>query len=120
MYALNNHLSESEMVVFCWIKNFILASDFGILSVIGAVAKWLTQLFAKQIFVGSNPIRASIMAGPESSQYISRGEKWGYRARNVGVVFAVIGLVAPALLAPSIGLAISGEAFARISKKDVR
>jgi hypothetical protein len=28
----------------------------------GAVVKWLTQLFAEQPFVGSNPIRASVFA----------------------------------------------------------
>lgn len=56
------------------------------------------------------------MPSPENLQNISSGEKWGYRIRNVGVVLTVIGLAAPPLLTPSIGLAISGEAMARISK----
>ena len=60
------------------------------------------------------------MSSPESSHSIPIGEKWGYRIRNTGVVLAVIGIAAPPLLTPSISLAISGEAFARISKKDVK
>lgn len=55
------------------------------------------------------------MASPENYN-ANIGERTGYIARNVGVVFSVIGLFAPALLMPSLGLAASGEVLRRVSK----
>lgn len=56
------------------------------------------------------------MPSPESSYNISTSEKIGYLARNFGVAFSLLGLFAPSLLVPGLGLAISGEAMVRLSK----
>jgi hypothetical protein len=55
------------------------------------------------------------MASPEMSGNF--GERNGKRIRNVGVVVAAAGVVAPPLFVPGVGLAISGEVLSRVSKK---
>ena len=55
------------------------------------------------------------MANPERNI----GEKVGITARNGGIIAGIIGLVlSPELLVLGAGVAISGEALKRVSKKD--
>lgn len=72
----------------------------------GAVVKWLTQLFAEQPFVGSNPIRASIFITSKrrsmGSQETRSGSLEKYKDFNKLTLTGALGLAVIAAVTPGL------------------